>query len=201
MERMRPRHDVVVPEPWAARPIGRRAAGCLLFATALGARAGEPASSPAFDEAKAAHVLKFAGFVEWPATAFASGEAPLVVGVAGSPALARELSLAVAGRAVQGRALQVRELAELREAAGVHILLIGRLSWRRAGDWLGVVKDRPVLVITDMPGGLERGAALCFVEGDGRLRFEASVPAAERAGLRLSARLLSVADRVVRNPP
>jgi hypothetical protein len=55
--------------------------------------------------------------------------------------------------------------------------------------------------VTDMAQGLERGAALVFVETESRLRFEASLPAAEQAGLRLSSRLLSVAERVVKAGP
>lgn len=155
---------------------------------------------PRPEEAKAAHVHKFATFVEWPADAFASPDTALVVGVAGAPALARELMQIAGGKPVQGRAMQVRELADLADASKVHILVIGRASWKRAVDWMAATKGRPVLVVTDMPNGLERGAALCLVEADGRLRFEASVPAAERAGLRMSARLLSVAERVVRAP-
>lgn len=155
---------------------------------------------PTPEEAKAAHVHKFAAFVEWPVEAFASGDAPLVVGVAGAPALARELIQISFGKPAQGRAMQVRELTDLADAARVHILVIGRASWKRAVDWMAATKGRPVLVVTDMPKGLERGAALCLVETEGKLRFEASVLAAERAGLRLSARLLSVAERVVRAP-
>lgn len=191
------------------RPLRRgrsllRRAACLAGVAAgllgAGSAAGDP-PTPTVDEMKAAYVHKFAGFVEWPAGAFASPEAPIVVGVAGSPALQRELVVAVADRPVQGRSLQVRELTDVRDAAEVNILVIARSAWKRAGDWVAATRGRPVLVITDMEQGLERGAALCFAEADGRLRFEASVPAAERAGLRLSARLLSVADRVVRSPP
>lgn len=167
--------------------------------------ASAPSPSPAApvptrDEARAAHVHRFAGFVEWPPEAFASADAPLVVGVAGAPGVSRELEQVTGGRPVQGRSMQVRELTEIADARQVHILVIGRASWKRAVDWMAAVKGLPVLVVTDMPGGLERGAALCLVEIDGKLRFVASVPAAERAGLKLSARLLAVAERVLKAP-
>lgn len=156
---------------------------------------------PTPDEVKAAYVHRFAGFVEWPTGTFAAVDSPIVVGVAGAPGLHRELSQIVAGRMVQGRALQVIEVSQPREAASVHMLVIGRSAWKRAGDWMAATKGHPVLVVTDMAQGLERGAALGFVEIDSRLRFEASVPAAEQAGLRLSSRLLSVAERVVKAGP
>lgn len=157
--------------------------------------------TPTPDEVKAAYVHRFAGFVEWPAASFSSVDAPIVVGVAGGAGVHRELSQIVAGRLVQGRAMLVLELGEPREASAVHVLVIGRSAWKRAGDWIAASKGLPVLVVTDMPQGLERGATLAFVEVDSRLRFEASVPAADQAGIRLSSRLLSVAERVVKAAP
>ncbi|MBX3622045.1 MAG: YfiR family protein [Rhizobacter sp.] len=198
--------------------------GLLALAAALlcaGPAAADP-PHPSADEAKAAYVLKFAGFVDWPVGAFTSPDAPLVVGVAGGGPLQDELHKLLAGRVAQGRALQVRELHDMREAAAVHILVIARAAWRRAGDWVSATRGHPVLVITDMSRGLERGAALCIVESPAasasasassspaslpaslataRIGFEASIPAAEQAGLRISSRLLAVADRVLKATP
>jgi YfiR/HmsC-like len=49
--------------------------------------------------------------------------------------------------------------------------------------------------VTDAPEGLERGGVINFITTD-RVQFEASVEAANGAGLRLNPRLLSVAIRV-----
>ncbi len=158
-----------------------------------------PSAAPTtIDETKAGHLHRFGGFVEWPAEKFASADAPIVVGIVGAPSLQKELAQVVAGRLVQNRAMQVVELAEPKQGTSVHILMIGRAASKRVAEWLAAVKGQPVLVITDMAQGLERGAALNFIEVDGRLRFEASVPAAEAAGLRLSSRLLPLAERVIK---
>jgi hypothetical protein len=171
----------------------------LVFAT--GAAQGEPPMPPPGpDETKATHLHRFSGFVEWPASSFAAPDAPIVVGIVGAQGLHRELAQVVAGRLVQNRPILVLELSEPRQASTVHMLMIGRGAWKRTGEWLAGAKGHPVLVVTDMPQGLERGAALSFVETDARLRFEASVPAAEAAGVRLSSRLLSLAERVLRTP-
>lgn len=160
-----------------------------------------PIPTPTLDEAKAAHLHRFAGFVEWPAASFASPDTPIAIGIVGSPGVHKDLAQIVAGRLVQGRAMLVIELAEPRQAATVHMLMIGRGAGKRsAAEWIAAIKGQPVLVVTDLSQGLERGAALGFVEIEGRLRFEASVPAAEAAGLRLSSRLLSLAERVVKAP-
>lgn len=181
---------------WSVRGSLRLALCCAAIAQAQ--VAAPPAAPPTVDEAKAAHLHRFAGFVEWPATRFATPDAPIVVGIVGSPGVQKELAQVVAGRLVQNRPMQVVELAEPRQAATVHMLMIGRGASKRAGEWVAAAKGQPVLVVTDLAQGLERGAALSFVEAEGRLRFEASVPAAEAAGLRLSSRLLPLAERVVK---
>ena len=56
---------------------------------------------------------------------------------------------------------------------------------------------RPLLVVSDVPEGLPEGSALNFITMGRRVRFEAAPQVAERAGLKLSARLLAVAERVV----
>ncbi|MET0335346.1 MAG: YfiR family protein [Rhizobacter sp.] len=186
------------------RRLGGWAALWVVMTTSLALQAEPlmPAAAiptPVTDEAKAAHLHRFSGFVEWPASSFSTPDSPITVGVVGSPGVQKELMQIVAGRLVQGRPLQVVELAEPRQVPTVHMLMVGRAA-KRAGEWIGAAKGSRVLVVTDVPLGLERGAALCFLESEGRLRFEASVPAAEAAGVRLSSRLLSLAERVVRAP-
>ena len=55
----------------------------------------------------------------------------------------------------------------------------------------------PSVAWVGSPRGLESGGMLNFVPIDGRIRFEASLAHAQQAGLRLGARLLTVAERVV----
>lgn len=188
--------------PRLARWSARLALCCAaaLAQAQVAAPTAPPSRPPTIDEAKAGYLHRFGGFVEWPATSFASADAPIVVGIVGAPGVHKELAQVVAGRVVQNRAMQVVELAEPRQGATVHILMIGRGAWKGAGEWIQAVKGQPVLVITDMAQGLERGASLVFVESEGRLRFEASVPVAEAAGLKLSSRLLPLAERVVKAP-
>jgi hypothetical protein len=48
----------------------------------------------------------------------------------------------------------------------------------------------------DHPRGLDEGGVINFLIVDRRVRFEVSMNAAQRAGLRISSQLLSVAVRV-----
>lgn len=144
---------------------------------------------------KAAYLYKFLGYVDWPAGTFASPDAPHVVGVVGADDVHAELLRLVAGRQVNGRGLVVKRIASGDSLDGLQVLYIGRAA--RASALLPQLAGRPVLAVTDVPSGLVEGSALNFVLVQGRVRFEASLPAAERAGIKLSARLLAVAERVV----
>lgn len=144
---------------------------------------------------KAAYLYKFLAYVEWPASAFAGTDAPQLIGVMGDDAVLAELEQIIAGRTVNGHAVAVRRLAGGAALDGLHVLHLGRgIHPATLGTALA---GRALLVVTDMPAGLPEGSALNFVNVGRRLRFEASQAAAERAGIRLSARLLAVAEKVV----
>jgi hypothetical protein len=61
---------------------------------------------------------------------------------------------------------------------------------------IAAVGSRPVLLVTDDEDGLAFGSALNFLKLDKRVRFEVSLTAADRSGLKISSELLSVATRV-----
>jgi len=143
---------------------------------------------------KAAYLYKFLTYVDWPATAFASAASPQVIGVMGADDVFADLQRLVAGRTVNGHPLVATRVAPGDSVELLHVLYIGRSA--PAAAVLRTVATRPILTITDARSGLAEGSALNFVLVEGRVRFEASLPAAERAGLKLSARLLAVAERV-----
>jgi hypothetical protein len=180
-------------------PAARRLGLCLGLLLALGvAPAGAQAQAVVPDvTVKAAYLYRFLGYVDWPARALAPGATPLVVGVAGADEVLRELRTLVAGRSIDAHPVVVRRLGESDGVEGVHALFVG--SAGSLPGWVQKARDQPVLIVTDVPRGVDAGGMLGLVPTGGRIRFEASPAAAERAGLKLSARLLAVAERVV-NP-
>ena len=167
------------------------------LACGLGLGLSGAAAQPAVSEAgvKAAYLYKFLAYVEWPATALPAAGAPFVIGVVEADAVHADLVLAVSDRQLNGHPVVARKLGGDDSLDGVHALFIGRGASR--ARWLERAKGRPLLLVTDAAQGLEGGSMINFVASDGRVRFEASQAAAEGAGLRLSARLLMVAERVV----
>ncbi len=147
-------------------------------------------------QVKAAFVYKFAAYVEWPEGALESPETPFTVGVVGSDALAEELARVVGERRINGRAVVVRKLGLGEPLAGVRMLFIGQSQAPRDGQLQQWAQKRPLLVVAEAEGMLERGAMINFVVAGRRVRFDIALDAVERSGLRLSSRLLAVARRV-----
>lgn len=150
---------------------------------------------------KAAFLYKFASYVDWPAIAFPKADTPFTIAVTGSETIAAELVQLVAGRTAQGRSITVKRIAPGDPLGGVHILFVGRSESERLAQWVQEAKAHSILMVTDMHGSLGQGSAINFVQADRRVRFEISLDAAEKSSLRMSSRLLSVAQRVYTGAP
>lgn len=144
---------------------------------------------------KAAFLFKFGSFVEWPAGTFGTAREPLLIGVLGDDAVADELEQLAEGRSIEGRTVRVRRMKDSDTGNPVHILFVGTQRPARLRELLHGVPG-PVLVITEQEGALRYGSVINFVAEGPRVRFAASLVSAENRGLRLSARLLAVAQAV-----
>lgn len=160
------------------------------------ARAENAATSPALERrVKAAFLYKFLGYADFPAGSFQDAGSPVVIGVTGADDLAAELSRVVGGRTVNNRPIVVRVLREHEVGAPVHLLFVGGMDTGRVGRMVRAAGNA-LLVVTECDGGLQQGSAINFRIVDERVRFDVALDAAERNGIKLSSRLLTVANRV-----
>lgn len=172
-----------------------------LAAAATGNTAAQPANQAAEHQVKAAFLYKFVGFVEWPAASFARADSPFVIGVAGAPALADELAAIVSGRNVNGRQFAIRRLDRGEAADGHHVLFVGRSAQARGSALLASARGQPVLTVTEAEDGFPAGSIINFVVVDDKVRFDVAARHAEAENLRISARLLAVARKIVASAP
>ncbi|MDB5911722.1 MAG: hypothetical protein JWP22_397 [Ramlibacter sp.] len=144
---------------------------------------------------KAAFLYKFGSFVEWPAASFPAPSTPFVIGIYGDEQVAQELAQITQGRDIDGHPVSVQRVHDSEEAAALHILFAGGARDARIRELLAAVRG-PVLTVTEGGVGARPGAVLFFLQDEGRVRFGASLTAAAARGLKLSARLLEVAQMV-----
>jgi uncharacterized protein DUF4154 len=183
----------------AGRPATLRALRVALLTLALAIAAPSAAQAPptAASErsVKAAYIYRFLPYIEWPTAALAAGT-PIVIGVIGADDLALELEQLVRNRPGDERAIAVRRLGPNDSWIGTHVLYAGQEVAARVLMVAKALQDRSVLTISDVEGAVDRGFVIGFVNVESRLRFEVNADVAERSGLKLSSRLLTVALRV-----
>ncbi|MBZ5700626.1 MAG: YfiR family protein [Acidobacteriia bacterium] len=156
------------------------------------------AERPGEYEVKAAFLYNFAKFVEWPAEAFSNPSAPIRLCVLGEDPFGRVLDQTVQDKSVNGRTLLILRSQQVRELRACHILFIGASEQNRLPEIFTALRGSSALSVGDTEQFVQSGGAIQFTLQDSRVRFTINLAAAERARLKISSKLLSLA-RVVRD--
>jgi hypothetical protein len=146
------------------------------------------------DAVKAAYLYRFAGYIGWPEQG--AVKVPFTIDVLGAPGIARELRRLLPGHPINGQIAQVREITGNRDAGNAQIIYVAAGHAELLRTWAPQSSGAPMLLVTDEEGGLSAGGTLNFLTIDRNVRFEVSLSAAERWGLKISSELLGVAVRV-----
>ncbi len=174
--------------------------GFLLLTVLLAAFQAAAATETAAEyDVKAAFLYNFTKFVEWPSWAFHDDRSTVRLCVLGEDPFGGSLQELAEGE-VAGRRVTVLRARALGAPTGCQILFVSRSERERLPLILREVRDAPVLTVGDMQGFLEQGGIVNFIVEGSKVRFEISQEAAERAGIRISSRLLRLATRVVTSP-
>jgi hypothetical protein len=173
---------------------------CLLSAMALGSHADSLDSSDSSEYLiKAGFIYNFAKLVQWPTTAFAQADSPIVIGILGDDPFGATLDRIVADKKINGRGLVVRRLRwsrDFKEVKDCNILFVSSSEKEHLDSVVEMMKLLPILTIGDAPGFAKRGGIMNFTLEDNKVRFEVNVEAAKHADLTISSRLLTLAKIV-----
>jgi hypothetical protein len=158
------------------------------------------AEQPVTDEyqVKAAFLYNFAKFVEWPSATLGSPR-PFAICVLGQDPFGRTLEDTVNGKAVGEKALVVRRLSEVKAAAHCQILFVSSSERKRFGAILGELRTGGVLTVGETDGFIEEGGVINLKLDGGKIQIQINLNAAEQADVRISSKLLSLAE-VIRKP-
>jgi hypothetical protein len=142
---------------------------------------------------KAAFLYNFTKYIEWPPKVFAATNTPFIIGVSGD-----DLDKPVEGKTVGGRPIVLRRLGGFEEDQGAGIRKYrvlftccsekGRLPGILAG-----LKGAPVLTVPGIGGLTAKGGMIMFGQEGSRIVLMANRAAGEKAGLKISSKLLKVA--------
>jgi hypothetical protein len=143
---------------------------------------------------KAAFLLNFARYVEWPENAFASTNSPIVIGVLGQDRLGRNLDLTVEGKTVERHPVQVKRGSRVDDLTDCHVVFVCASERDRLRATLTLLQTKPILTVSDMDGFATDGGMILLKKKQGMMRFDINREAAEKAGLKISSKLLKLAD-------
>jgi hypothetical protein len=178
-------------------PRARRRRGTSAGTAALVLSLVAGASAQAVEEytAKAAFLLNFARFTEWPSATFRSETEPLLLCVVGTDPFGPALD-SIEKKSVRGRELAVDRKVSPDALGKCQVAFISKSQRARIPDVLRNVEKRAVLTVSDIDDFARKGGIIGLLTDGGKIRFEINVKAAERAGLKLSSQLLKLASVV-----
>jgi hypothetical protein len=178
----------------------RRACLCALLVMAVGwiaatsvLTAAEP--MPSEYQVKAAFLINFPKYVDWPAEAFAETNSPIVIAVLGETKVSDEIRKISAGRTINGREIVLKRLASGEAAGDCHILFIPAAKQPYSPNLLAQTKGG-VLTVGESGDFLDSGGIVNLARRDQKITLEVNLIAADKARIKISSKLLSLASVV-----
>jgi hypothetical protein len=150
-------------------------------------------------DVKALFLFNFTKFVEWPAAAFTDEHSPLKLCVLGENPFGKALKV-LTGEEVGGRKLTFVHLESVNNLETCHAVFISRSERDRLPQILAGLHNAPVLTVGESPAFIDQGGMINFIIEGSKVRFDVNQEAAERAGIRISSRLLALAKHVKGRP-
>ncbi len=83
----------------------------------------------------------------------------------------------------------------------MHLLFVGGADAARLRSLLRSLQPGPMLLVSEAENGLQQGSVINFKVVEERVRFDVSLEAADRHQVKLSSRLLTVANHVHKGAP
>ncbi len=146
-------------------------------------------------QAKAAYVLAFINFTEWPKEAIGdSGQITLCL--VGSDSISASLN-EMNARKIGSRLLHVVAHADAGEdLSGCHAVYFGASVQGRFLPAIKALGRAPVLTISSIAGFAEKGGCIGLLHQGNKTQFEINLAAATEEQLRLPSQVLNLAARV-----
>ncbi len=153
------------------------------------------AQHPSEYEVKAAYLYNFANFVEWPEALHPDTSSTLNIGILGSDPFGSAFKT-IAGKEIRGQTVAIHRSRRLADLRNCQILFIGNSERDFLPQILGALRGRSVLTVGESEGFTEQGVVIDFYVIDNKVRSKINVEAGTHSGLKLSSKLLKLAQIV-----
>jgi len=144
-------------------------------------------------EIKAAFLYDFAKFVEWPSSAFSDPKQPFGICVFGRDPFGHALEDALLDKTIGDHPVILGRAKQISDLVGCQIVFISGTESPRLPEILSRSRRHGALLVGETEGFAAAGGVVQFVLDQNRVRFAINPDAADRAGLKISSKLLALA--------
>jgi hypothetical protein len=145
------------------------------------------AQTSSYDELQSAYLFNFAKYIKWP-----EETKVFTIGVFGEADIMEELVNVLRDKKVWGADIEVKKITSLDKAGNCHIIYMPESNSRNLSDLKLSVTGKNILIVTE-DDLIKKGAVICFVMEEDKLRFKLNKKALTEAGLVASEGLLKLA--------
>lgn len=145
---------------------------------------------------KAAFLLNFAKFINWPEESFTGDKLLFTVCVLGQNPFGSALS-AIESRTVGSRKIDLHYVDNVQQAESCHLLFISASEKNNLTNIHKALADRTIIMVSDIDGFAGSGGIIEFVTKDNKLAFKINLGRAREQGLEIHSALLNLATEVI----
>lgn len=190
-----------IPRPWGLRALTIFVLEIALVLAPVKVEAQQ--DSVGEYELKAAMLYNLMKFVEWPAAGNLNPQAPRVLCVVGWDPFGKSLDSVVANKSVNGRRIEIRRFEKAKNTKSLRscdVLYVSSSERKELDQIVFALQGADVLTVGEMSRFAERGGMVQFALVDKQLRLEINLDAVSQADLKISSKLLALAQ-IVRGRP
>jgi len=148
-------------------------------------------------EIKAAFLYNFGKFVEWPEETLRDPEAPFIIGILGQDPFGKILDRLVAEGRLKNHKITIKRFERLPDLEFCHILFIGKSEKKRLPDIIEKIEQQCILTVSEIQNFIDFDGMIGLITTpENKVRFEINLAAATDAGLKMSSRLLRLAQNL-----
>jgi len=150
-------------------------------------------------QVKAAFILKFASFVQWPCPDCPLGSGPIEIAILGEDPFGDLLPAEIPPDETNESAFKVTRLNSLADdLSRFRMIFLPRGVPDLIDPLLERVRDQPILTIGEGEVFTSRGGIIAFTLENNRVRFMVNLRQAQKADIKISSQLLNLARSIIK---
>jgi len=149
---------------------------------------------PSEYKVKSIFLYNFTRFIDWPAEAFANEAEPFKIGILGNDPFGNYLEDAILGENMAGHPIVIERFKNINEFIDCHILYINLKDTEKVKEAIRLTENKSTLTVGEYENFTRWGGMIRIYSDSKKIKMQINDTAARNAQLKISAKLLNVAD-------